>query len=135
QNRLETTLRFRTSKKQELTPVRAECEYLEQEVKQRLQVFEGVNYMVPKSNEEIVRTVCRVAHPNGSGWRVHFPNGEPSFYFSPFTRSEYDLSFDVCGDRMASDLPFSSINCRLFGWNVCHASLHTTICSLPTQGS
>ncbi|ETM46245.1 hypothetical protein L914_08835 [Phytophthora nicotianae] len=189
QKRIETSLRFRARKKKELAQLRAEREYLEQEVERRVKPFwkstanREVNYTVPRIDEEVVRAVCRLAverdtlrtenikfqqkieifehfvnqtyeaiqdtsspkkkssvslsvrkasqtapwtmrvDPNDSGWRVHFPNEEPSFYFTPFTREEYVSKFNVCEELMARELPFSSIKGRLFGWTVRHAPL------------
>lgn len=33
---------------------------------------------------------------NQEGWQVFFPNDEPSFYFLPFTRAEFDDVIKVC---------------------------------------
>lgn len=53
-----------------------------------------------------------------SGWRVHFENGEPSFYFCPFTRKEFDTSmvhFDA--ELKSSSKALVSVGTFL-GWDV-----------------
>ncbi|ETO75161.1 hypothetical protein F444_09214 [Phytophthora nicotianae P1976] len=168
QKRIETSLRFRARKKKELAQLRAEREYLEQEVvideevvravcrlaverdtlrtenikfQQKIEIFEHfVNQTYeaiqdtssPKKKSSVSLSVRKASQtapwtmrvdPNDSGWRVHFPNEEPSFYFTPFTREEYVSKFNVCEELMARELPFSSIKGRLFGWTVRHAPL------------
>lgn len=55
------------------------------------------------------------------GWRVCFSRREPSFYFHPFSRPEFESSFEVCDRMLAVNLPCSSIQGSLFGWTVRHA--------------
>ncbi|OWZ16200.1 hypothetical protein PHMEG_00010044 [Phytophthora megakarya] len=51
------------------------------------------------------------------GWRVKFQNGEPSFHFHPFSKAEYDDTFDKFGTRR----PQAPIAGRMLGWSVHHA--------------
>ncbi|OWY95783.1 hypothetical protein PHMEG_00034129 [Phytophthora megakarya] len=57
------------------------------------------------------------------GWRVHFPNGEPSFFFHPFTREAYDGMLKRCDDHLAENPPHIQVVDSLFGWTVHHAPL------------
>ncbi|KAL4106515.1 hypothetical protein PRIC1_004566 [Phytophthora ramorum] len=57
------------------------------------------------------------------GRRVHFVNGEPSFYFHPFTRSEYDAVLKRCDKTLAFEPPQIEVAGALFGWTVHHAPL------------
>ncbi|OWZ23702.1 hypothetical protein PHMEG_0001387 [Phytophthora megakarya] len=59
----------------------------------------------------------RLPHPD-EGWRVHFPNGEPSFYFQPFTRSEFDAAIKHYHELAAEWEPTLSAAGQLFGWAV-----------------
>ncbi|KAG6617403.1 CCR4-NOT transcription complex subunit 1 [Phytophthora cinnamomi] len=54
------------------------------------------------------------------GWRVRYPNGEPSFYFHPFTLSEYQDAVASCTDQVDQIIPLTG---RLFGWSVHRAPL------------
>ncbi|ETI33704.1 hypothetical protein F441_19457 [Phytophthora nicotianae CJ01A1] len=102
-------------------------------LQQRLSVFDhfmiqsnkAVQDISPPQREDSVSPSVREASqsapwathvaPHGPGWRVYFPNDKPSFYFSPFTREEYDSKFDQCDEILAAKLPVSSIMGRLFG--------------------
>ncbi|ETO75152.1 hypothetical protein F444_09205 [Phytophthora nicotianae P1976] len=54
------------------------------------------------------------------GWRVKFPNGEPSFHFHPFTKAEYDTVMLNCDNKFSAK---SAVAGHLFGWTVYHAPL------------
>ncbi|KAF1784486.1 hypothetical protein GQ600_9373 [Phytophthora cactorum] len=41
-----------------------------------------------------------------SGWRVHFPHGEPSFHFQPFTRDHFDNVIKTCDSVLGQDPPY-----------------------------
>ncbi|POM60380.1 hypothetical protein PHPALM_30773 [Phytophthora palmivora] len=64
---------------------------------------------------------------NEPGWRVRFPNGEPSFYFHPFTRQEFDSMHEHLLDEFHVKLQqIESVECSvgsLFGWTIHHAPL------------
>ncbi|ETL27503.1 hypothetical protein L916_18955, partial [Phytophthora nicotianae] len=55
-----------------------------------------------------------------SGWCVEFPNHEPSFFFYPFTRTEFD---DVIKTTLAGLGSDSLVVGKVFGWNVHNAPL------------
>ncbi|KAL4106517.1 hypothetical protein PRIC1_004568 [Phytophthora ramorum] len=58
-----------------------------------------------------------------SGWRVHFPGGEPSFYYHPFTRGMSDNTMDSCASQLSpTALPGSGVG-EFLGWNVRQATL------------
>ncbi|OWZ02874.1 hypothetical protein PHMEG_00025491 [Phytophthora megakarya] len=60
---------------------------------------------------------------NEPGWRVHFPNNEPSFYFHPFTRQEFDTIYkDSIDEYMVKPQRIELVG-SLFGWAVHHAPL------------
>ncbi|KAJ8550249.1 hypothetical protein ON010_g10821 [Phytophthora cinnamomi] len=55
---------------------------------------------------------------NKHGWRVHFPNGEPSFYFHPLTRPEFDAIYKASLDVFARMPQLLHPVGTLFGWTV-----------------
>ncbi|KAG2775752.1 hypothetical protein PC116_g3620 [Phytophthora cactorum] len=60
---------------------------------------------------------------NQPGFRVHFRQASPSFFFHPFTRQEFDAILR-CHDnntaRNSSDLAWAGV---YLGWNVYHGSV------------
>ncbi|KAG6954856.1 hypothetical protein JG688_00012151 [Phytophthora aleatoria] len=42
------------------------------------------------------------------GWRVHFPNGEPSFFFHPFTHEEFDVHLKSCDPILENGRPMTT---------------------------
>ncbi|KUF88002.1 hypothetical protein AM587_10003760 [Phytophthora nicotianae] len=54
------------------------------------------------------------------GWRVKFPNGEPTFHFHPFSEAEFNNVMQNCDNQFYSK---SSVAGHLFGWTVYHAPL------------
>ncbi|ETL92944.1 hypothetical protein L917_08809 [Phytophthora nicotianae] len=160
QKRIETSLRFRARKKKELAQLRAEREYLEQEVvideevvravcrlaverdtlrtenikfQQKIEIFEHfVNQTYeaiqdtssPKKKSSVSLSVRKASQtapwtmrvdPNDSGWRVHFPNEEPSFYFTPFTREEYVSKFNCEEQQIIRFFAHARFSIRV-GW-------------------
>eukprot|EP00644_Phytophthora_capsici_P009021 jgi/Phyca11/14184/fgenesh1_pg.PHYCAscaffold_6_\ len=61
--------------------------------------------------------------PSDGGWHVHFPNGEPSFYFSPFTRSHFDEILSNNDVEYAQRHPCTATVGKILGWNVNYAPL------------
>ncbi|KAL3667865.1 hypothetical protein V7S43_007415 [Phytophthora oleae] len=59
--------------------------------------------------------------PNESGWRVFFPNCEPSFYFHPLTREEFDTIYQTSTDELQLRCEHVEPVGRLFSWTVHHA--------------
>ncbi|KAG2784960.1 hypothetical protein Pcac1_g5210 [Phytophthora cactorum] len=59
------------------------------------------------------------------GWRVDFPNDEPSFHFYPFTHSHFNALVDSCLTELTTTPPRVSLAGEFLGWNVHHA----TVCS------
>ncbi|KAG6612464.1 Phospholipase D [Phytophthora cinnamomi] len=57
------------------------------------------------------------------GWRVFFPNGEPSFHFHPFTREEFDSYVNHDDVVYAEGFPCTASVGKLFGWRVDYAPL------------
>ncbi|KAL4158948.1 hypothetical protein PRNP1_004722 [Phytophthora ramorum] len=57
------------------------------------------------------------------GWRVKFPNGEPSFHFHPFSRAEYDAVMKRIDDEFDARPPPIPVAGQLFGWTVYQAPL------------
>ncbi|KAG3231579.1 hypothetical protein PI124_g23323 [Phytophthora idaei] len=53
-----------------------------------------------------------------SGWRVHFPHGEPSFHFQPFTRDHFNNVIKTCDSVLGQDPPYIKPVGTLFGWNM-----------------
>ncbi|KAG6612417.1 uncharacterized protein IUM83_10622 [Phytophthora cinnamomi] len=66
-----------------------------------------------------------------SGWRVSFPDGEPSFHFHPFTRQDFDSTVDLCSVDVSSSPCAVNLAREFLGWNVCHA----TATSVENNGS
>ncbi|RLN91254.1 hypothetical protein BBJ28_00002686 [Nothophytophthora sp. Chile5] len=69
-------------------------------------------------HEETKRLQC-ASHPlwphrSPSGWRVDFPNSEPSFQFYPFSREEFDAILKKCDDQFGVDPPYMEVVGRLF---------------------
>ncbi|OWZ01652.1 hypothetical protein PHMEG_00026920 [Phytophthora megakarya] len=58
-----------------------------------------------------------------TGWRVPFPNGEPSFHFHPFTKDDFDSVVNNEDVIHAEHHPCSVNVGNLFGWNVDYAPL------------
>ncbi|OWY95786.1 hypothetical protein PHMEG_00034125 [Phytophthora megakarya] len=63
-----------------------------------------------------------LGHPD-KGWRVHFPNGEPSFFFQPFTKSEFDAAIKHYHELTAEWEPRLSTAGQLFGWTMSHTPI------------
>ncbi|KAK1943021.1 hypothetical protein P3T76_005658 [Phytophthora citrophthora] len=63
--------------------------------------------------------------PSDGGWRVHFPNGEPSFYFTPFTRSHFDEILSNNDVAYAQHHPCTAAIGKILGWDVDYAPLAT----------
>ncbi|KAJ8533246.1 hypothetical protein ON010_g14008 [Phytophthora cinnamomi] len=57
------------------------------------------------------------------GWRVHFPNGEPSFHFHPFTREEFDEFVKNDDGAFSNRYPCTDSIGMMFGWKVEYAPL------------
>jgi hypothetical protein len=56
------------------------------------------------------------------GWRVHFPGGDPSFVFHPFSRSEFDTILrrhDAKASAKSTDLKLTG---NFLGWSVYHGA-------------
>ncbi|KAF1776217.1 hypothetical protein GQ600_6885 [Phytophthora cactorum] len=79
--------------------IRAATESNESELSQAMNriYHDSHNENVYEASEKSQSTSCS----SGSGWRVYFPCGEPSFYFHPFTREHVDAvtkqTLDVLG--------------------------------------
>ncbi|KAG3147528.1 hypothetical protein PC128_g23769, partial [Phytophthora cactorum] len=58
-----------------------------------------------------------------SGWRVQFPNGEPSFHFHPFTHDHFDDVIQTCHSVLGEDPPYIKLVGSLFGWKMHSAPL------------
>ncbi|KAL4106513.1 hypothetical protein PRIC1_004564 [Phytophthora ramorum] len=56
------------------------------------------------------------------GWRVHFPGGEPSFHFHPFTRGDFDAVVNACRTKPPSNLPSVRLAGAFLGWDVYQAT-------------
>ncbi|KAI9980695.1 hypothetical protein PInf_010014 [Phytophthora infestans] len=65
-------------------------EAIEKKVKAQAQVEREVQEFLGQLHTEESSDLVR---RYGDGWRVQFANGAPSFYFSPFTREEFDNVF------------------------------------------
>ncbi|KAG6612443.1 Phospholipase D [Phytophthora cinnamomi] len=57
------------------------------------------------------------------GWPVNFPNGDPSFYFSPFSKTEFDTILRNSGVAYAERHPCTATVGKILGWTVDHAPL------------
>ncbi|GMF65388.1 unnamed protein product [Phytophthora lilii] len=57
------------------------------------------------------------------GWRVFFPSGEPSFYFSPFSKREFHDALHSVDVEYAEHHPFSATVGKILGWTVHYAPL------------
>lgn len=55
---------------------------------------------------------------NKSGWRVYFPNSEPSLYYGPYSREEAERVSNPFDPDFRADLPSTFIERSLFGWKV-----------------
>ncbi|KAG6943127.1 hypothetical protein JG687_00018690 [Phytophthora cactorum] len=58
---------------------------------------------------------------NEAGWRVSFPNGEPSFFFEPFLREDFDAIYKECIDEFLLTHQYIAPAGTLFGWTVHYA--------------
>ncbi|ETN08837.1 hypothetical protein PPTG_11651 [Phytophthora nicotianae INRA-310] len=56
-----------------------------------------------------------------AGWRVSFPNGEPSFFFEPFLREEFDAMYKKCIEELLKPQHIDPAG-TLFGWTVNYAT-------------
>ncbi|ETN01592.1 hypothetical protein PPTG_17050 [Phytophthora nicotianae INRA-310] len=74
---------------------------------------------------EASKTSKWVLSPNSGefGWQVCFPSEEPSFYFHPFTRAEFEDILQLCDETLAADPPHIEVAGSLLGWTVHRASL------------
>ncbi|KAE9167003.1 hypothetical protein PF004_g28967 [Phytophthora fragariae] len=52
------------------------------------------------------------------GWRVNFPNDEPSFHFSPFSRAEFDRALRESDVAYAERHPCTATVGKILGWTV-----------------
>ncbi|KAH7485265.1 uncharacterized protein KRP23_4319 [Phytophthora ramorum] len=68
-----------------------------------------------------VKSVPQIA--GKTGWSVQFPSGVPSFYFTPFTREEYDSILDNNDSAYAQRHPCTSTVGKILGWTVNYAPL------------
>ncbi|GMF16656.1 unnamed protein product [Phytophthora lilii] len=59
----------------------------------------------------------------GAGWRVYFPDGEPSFYFFHLSRQEFDAAVKKSYDLFGADPPYIESVGTLLGWKVHNAPL------------
>ncbi|GMF39816.1 unnamed protein product [Phytophthora fragariaefolia] len=62
-------------------------------------------------------------HEGEDGWRVHFPDHTPSFYFSPFSQAMFDgimRDIDVVSSKR---YPCTATIGKIFGWTVDYAPL------------
>lgn len=82
----------------------------------------SVDVNVYKASQTSVWVSCR--QENEPGWRVYFPNGEPSFHFHQLTRDEFDAIYkaSVEDEFMAISQPVHPVG-TLFSWTVYHAPL------------
>ncbi|KAF4040256.1 hypothetical protein GN244_ATG07444 [Phytophthora infestans] len=55
---------------------------------------------------------------SSSGWRVCFQDGEPSFYFHPLTREQFDAVIKPCYDTFGDNPPEIKRVGTLFGWDM-----------------
>ncbi|KAG7397087.1 hypothetical protein PHYBOEH_001301 [Phytophthora boehmeriae] len=60
---------------------------------------------------------------SSAGWRVHFSNGAPSFYFDPFTRDDIDAMVMNCLETNVANPPYVMPAGTLFDWKVSYAPL------------
>ncbi|KAG7398816.1 hypothetical protein PHYBOEH_010448 [Phytophthora boehmeriae] len=74
---------------------------------------------------DVSRNSKWVAHQqkNEAGWMVQFPTGEPSFYFHPLKREEYDASIDCCAKWLSENPPHIEPVAELFGWTIHYSPL------------
>jgi hypothetical protein len=71
------------------------------------------------------RTLKIMASDDDGGWFVQFPDSKPSFYFSPFTREEYDnfLRLNEAAFAERHRYPCTATIGTMFGWKVDYAPL------------
>ncbi|KAK1943038.1 hypothetical protein P3T76_005675 [Phytophthora citrophthora] len=83
----------------------------------------GVQNSTPSNLYEASEKSQWVSHPrpNESGWRVFFPNCEPSFYFHPFTREEFETLYQTSMAELLVRCEHVQPVGKLFGWTVHHA--------------
>lgn len=79
---------------------------------------------VPKSSEETKKRLTLMPQLQGDGgWCVHFPEGKPSFYFSPFTKVRYDDILNNNDIAYAERHPCTATVGEILGWSVDYAPL------------
>ncbi|KAG7397079.1 hypothetical protein PHYBOEH_001293 [Phytophthora boehmeriae] len=70
---------------------------------------------------ELEKTASK--HQDVLGWRVFFPNDEPSFHFYPFSKAEFENIQKHNGERLKTKNPCVATVGKLFGWTVDYAPL------------
>ncbi|ETI46481.1 hypothetical protein F443_09131 [Phytophthora nicotianae P1569] len=71
----------------------------------------------PKSDDLILPIAVK------SGWRVYFPNDEPSFHFYPFTQTDFNDVMDSSFTELSTNPPDVSLAGEFMGWNVHQATV------------
>ncbi|EEY59464.1 cleavage induced hypothetical protein [Phytophthora infestans T30-4] len=95
-------------------------EAIEKKVKAQAQVEREVQeFLGQLHTEESLDLVQR----DGDGWRVQLANGAPCFYFSPFTREEFDNVFKDNDVTYAERHPCTATVGKILGWTVDYAPL------------
>ncbi|GMF16676.1 unnamed protein product [Phytophthora lilii] len=104
----------------EIEDLREQNGALQKEIRQRqkyVQVVLQASQPEPGDDEPILPT------NDQSGWRVRFPNDEPSFHFHPFNHSTFNAVVDSCFTELSSSPPSISLAGEFLGWKVHHATV------------
>ncbi|OWY98727.1 hypothetical protein PHMEG_00030439 [Phytophthora megakarya] len=97
-------------------------------LKQTIENNINMKTRIAREAEEFLNQIRRGESPvpaskDSEGWRVYFPNGEPSFYFAPFTKQEYDDILNNNDVLYAQRHPCTATVGKILGWTIDYAPL------------
>ncbi|KAF4040284.1 hypothetical protein GN244_ATG07477 [Phytophthora infestans] len=147
QQRSEGMVRQRNKKKGQLQQMQGELHQLERQFKEHLvrlnsvsatsdqseidramhRVFVEIDSLSTKNIRLHMESVYEASEKSqwrprscvsNSGWRVCFQDGEPSFYFHPLTREQFDAVIKPCYDTFGDNPPEIKRVGTLFGWDM-----------------
>ncbi|KAG7397081.1 hypothetical protein PHYBOEH_001295 [Phytophthora boehmeriae] len=101
------------------------CEAIDQHVKFEAFVQKETDaiQVEPQNASTLPTSKTASPHQKDLGWRVFFPNDEPSFHFYPFTEAEFDDIQKHNDEMVMKNNPCVATVGKLFGWTVDYAPL------------
>ncbi|KAH7485263.1 uncharacterized protein KRP23_4317 [Phytophthora ramorum] len=108
-----------------------ECTALQNEnlsLREAIEKQHNFNTLAQRDTQELLNQFRPEDSPlpppsDDAGWRVQFPNGSPSFHFTPFTEKEYDDIVNNSDSAYAEHHPCIATVGEIFGWTVDYAPL------------